>query len=95
MKSPEIAGSGLSRFVAAAEFTSRPYKRGATIDELLKNADELRSQALGVVAALKGKLARLVSVAKGKIARQNRHFKRLSAASFACQWEARCLSFEG
>jgi hypothetical protein len=29
----------------------------------------------------------LVSVAKGKIARQNRHFQRFSAASFACQWE--------
>ena len=37
----------------------------------------------------------LVSVAKGKIVRQNRHFQRFSAASFACGWEARGLSFEG
>jgi hypothetical protein len=34
---------------------------------------------------------RLVSVAKGKIVRQNRHFQRFSAASFACQCDAQCL----
>jgi hypothetical protein len=37
-------------------------------------------------------VVRLVSVAKGKIVRQNRHFQRFSAASFACQSEAQCLS---
>ena len=39
--------------------------------------------------------ARLVSVAKDRIAWQSRHFERFSEASFTCQQEARCLSFEG
>jgi len=36
----------------------------------------------------------LVSVAKGKIVRQNRYFQRFSATSFTCQGGVGCLSFE-
>jgi competence protein ComEC len=40
------------------------------------------------------RMARLVSVAKGKIVRWNGRFQRFSATSFTCQGEVGCLSFE-
>jgi hypothetical protein len=51
--------------------------------QLLKNG--CRKTLKVLFCPLRQKLSSLVSVAKGKIVRQNRHFQRFSAANFACQ----------